>query len=147
MKFDIVVGALGEIAVQAFIGSLGWQCHDPDFSIHHERDKSFAADLLSEVGHVHVKSQSLVSASKYGSSWLFQKEDKLFTLPSERAHVAFCIVDGTTVYVKCIVKNIDLAESGLQKQPKVFKYQHSKVALYLDDILNSNLDLRSIKCK
>jgi hypothetical protein len=53
----------------------------------------------------------------------------------------FCIVDGTTVHIKAIVKVLDIIENDLIKEPKVFRYKFSKNALYLDDILKSNINL------
>lgn len=147
IKNDIITGVLGEYAVSAYVKSLGYNCSEPDLTIHKTRQKSFAADLESEAGTFHVKSQTQKSAQRYGASWIFQKEDRLMTLPSENCYLAFCLIDNDKVQIKAIVSNIDIVEAKLTKAPKIPKYAHTKLALYLDDILNSKINLRSLKCK
>jgi len=75
---------------------------------------------------------------------MFQKEDKLLSTPSETGKIVFCLVEGTKVYIKAIVSVLELVEADLIKKPKVFKYQFTKNALYLEDILNSKINLWSL---
>jgi hypothetical protein len=146
MAHDIVVGLLGEYAVQTYLNSLGLNCSEPDITIHTERQKSFGADLKFDGGYFHVKSQSVESASKYGASWLFQKEDRTLTLPSENGFMAFCLVNGREVEIKAIVSHLDISEcKELLKTPKVYKYQFTKVAVYLDDVLKLISNLNAVK--
>lgn len=145
MKSDIITGAMAEFAVYNYLKSKGIEVTAPDLSIHSEREKSYAADLHSNVGDFHVKSQTAESANRYGLSWLFQDSDRLLTLPSERAYLVFCMVDGDEVEIKAIVHNIDIVESDVVSRPKIGKYAVTKKAIYHKDLINSDLNIWSIK--
>lgn len=144
IRSDIVTGALAEFAVFKYLTDKGQPCSPPDLSILEVRNKSFAADLMSGDVHVHVKSQTIESANKHGTSFLFQKTDKILSTPSETALMAFCIVHPENVEIKAIVKVLDIVEANLLDKPKVFIYQQSKNAIYLDAVLSSKINLWSI---
>ncbi len=139
---DIVTGGIAEYAVYNYILSKGLECTKPDMSIHQLGEKSFSADLKSGDRLIHVKSQTLESAVKYSPSWIFQQEDRAITLPSEKGYAVFCVVDGLRVYIKAAIYIIDVLEAEAVSRPKVGKYAMSKKAIYLNDLLAKNIDIR-----
>jgi len=140
IRQDIVTGAMAEFALWHYLSDKGLAPSKPDLTIYPQGQKSFAADLTVGDKHVHVKAQTIDAAKRYGASWLFQKTDKVISLPSENAYMAFCLVRGNEVTIKAIVSTLELAEFNLWKKPKVPKYQTTKVALYLQDILDSKIN-------
>lgn len=137
---DIVTGAMAEFAVCEYLTKKGLNPSPPDLTIYPPGKKSFSADITFGDKHIHVKAQTHEASLRHGASWLFQKTDKVVSVPSENAYMAFCIVDGPKVIIKAIVSTVELAEFNLWKKPKVPRYQGTKMALYLDDILNSKLN-------
>jgi hypothetical protein len=107
--------------------------------IYEAKDKSFEADLIVGDSLIHVKSQDIESATRYGASWLFQKKDKLLTVPGDNEFIAFCIVNDLSVDIKGIVLAKDLVKNNLVSEPKVARYTHTKNALYLQNILDSDI--------
>ena len=74
-RSDIIVGALGEMAVYKYLKLKGVKLDKPDFSIYENGCKTYVADMLTKGGAaLHVKSQSLESAKLYGLSYLMQKK-------------------------------------------------------------------------
>lgn len=141
MQEDILTGALGEFAAYNYLKSKGIEVCEPDLEIYKVRDKSFSADLMAPEGKFHVKSQGQESASRYGASWLCQKQDKLLSQPDTDDYFVFAIVEKNVVNLKAVVTVQDIVDKELVSEPKVWKYRHSKVALYLDDILDSEIEL------
>ena len=141
MKEDIIVGTLGEWAAYKYLKEKGIEVSKPDMKIYENKRKSFAADLLCESYKFHVKSQSIVSANRYGYSWLCQKTDRLLNKPGDNEYFIFTGVDVPTVEILAIVKVQDIIDNKLIGTPKVWRYQHTKHALYLDDIKNSKIKL------
>lgn len=149
MVEDICVGTMAEWACYSYLKDKAASCveiTEPDMTIYEKRKKSFSPDLqytaVTEVFNIHVKSQTHESANKYGASWLFQKEDKLFKSAGENDYIAFCLVEGSKVDIMAIVKVLELVERDLLAEPKVFQYKHSKKAIYLDQVLACNIDLQ-----
>ncbi len=152
---DVMIGTMAEYAVYNYIKDLGYKCTKPDLRHYKPRNKSFSADLKAESvfvdtktlewqdALVHVKSQGIKSAKAYGASWLFQKEDKIFRGDKDEEFLAFCLVDGKDIELQAIVKIKDVKK--LLKEPKVWRYKDTKVALYLDDVLKNVTDLWRIK--
>jgi hypothetical protein len=140
MKADIYTGALAEFAVYEYLKSKNIKVSPPDLNIYEVRQKSFGADLKGETKNFHVKSQTVEAATKYGASWLFQNSDKILTLPSENEYLVFCLVEGSVVDIQAIISNIELVEANLTKKPKIPKYATTKSAIYLQDVLGSNLN-------
>ena len=69
---QIIDGKLGELYACKEMRKKGFVCTDPDFEIYASRNKSFDADLYCNGRPVHVKSQNIDSAKRYGASWVFQ---------------------------------------------------------------------------
>ena len=132
MLEDIVVGKLGECAVYKYLSDRGLYCTRPDFKIYEAKRKSFDADLFCENCPVHVKSQSVLSSKRYGSSWLFQKSDSLLKCDTTQEFMAFTKVDGDEVDILGIVRAIDIQD--LYGECAVFRYRKTKVALYWDEV-------------
>jgi hypothetical protein len=135
---DIVTGACGEIAVYRYLKNQGIESTKPDFKIYEKRKKSFDADLISEVGNLHVKSQTLESANKYGASWLFQKWDPLLKDDHLKDYMVFCIVDDREVTIEHICHIKDIIDNDALDEPKVWRYKHTKHAIYLDHVKELN---------
>jgi hypothetical protein len=133
---DIICGTLGEWAVYKDLNRKNRKCTKPDMKIYEGRRKSFSADLISDYGFVHVKSQSLASVERYGKSWLFQKSDSLYSKPSEEDILAFTSVDLDKREVEilgyCDAK--DVSDYKRWGECKVPFYAKTKVALYLEDL-------------
>lgn len=141
---DILVGALGEIAVAKYLQALGFAVNDPDFSIYDAKSKSFDCDLTDGKRLFHVKSQSKKSAKMYGESWLLQRRDPLVNKPTIKDYIIPCVVDletnTATLYgvmsFRAIVKNNGVGEC------KVHQLRHSKVALYLESMAELSHSIR-----
>lgn len=148
MVEDIKVGTMAEWAVFRYLTENMADCAEisaPDMEIYDKKSKTFSADLVytavNQEVRFHVKSQTYKSAKAYGASWLFQKEDKLFKDPDDSEYLVFCLVEGDRVDIKAIVNVRDIIEAELLDQPKVWKYRHSKRAIYLDHVLESDINL------
>lgn len=137
---DIVNGSAAEFAVAHYLRTKGYQCTDPDLSIHDK--KSFSADLLSGNNYIHVKAQTSDSAFRYGPSWIFQQEDKTLTLPSEKGYAFFCNVNSNIVSIRAAVYLIDILEADAISTPKVGKYAMFKSAVYLADLVKKDINIR-----
>lgn len=135
---DIITGASAELAVYDILNQNHIESTEPDFKIYKPREKSFSADLACGQFNLHIKAQTVKSAQKYGASWLFQKEDKLFKRCDANDLLVFCIVDGLNVSVKTVISVPEIVELNLLKEPKVYQYKFTKVALYLEHILEQN---------
>ena len=143
MEEDIVIGTLGEYAVYNYLKSLGYKCSRPDLKIYGKKRKSFDADLRvyregfkADVVNVHVKSQSMKSVKRYGQSWLFQRSDSLVANPEKSDKMIFTNVCPKTweVSVVGVVHPKLVTELGLWGECKVWSYQKTKVAIYLEDL-------------
>lgn len=135
---DIRTGAAAEQAVFKLLKGLNLPVTEPDFAIYEAKQKSFEPDLKCGKFNLHVKSQTLKSAHRYGSSWLFQKEDPLMNLDSDNDLLVFCIVDCNEVSLQSIISINEVRALNLIDKPRVARYQETKVALYLESILESN---------
>lgn len=136
---DVYIGAVSEFAAYEYLNSIGFKVDAPDLSIHKKSKKSFSADFKSGDYNIHVKSQSAKSAKRYGLSWLFQKTDKLFSAPSATDLFLFCKAitekdEVLEVEILGMVQVSKLVEARILKEPKVFQYKHSKIAIYFDDV-------------
>jgi hypothetical protein len=129
---DILVGALGEWAVEAHLASMGYECTEPDMKIYKTRGKSFDADLYVDDIEIHVKSQGMVSVKRYGNSWLLQRNDKIVSEPKENQLFAFTNVDVENRIVDIL--GYCWAKDMVYGECKVWAYKKTKVAIYLKDI-------------
>ena len=132
IREDIIIGTMGEWAVEAHLKSLGYDCSEPDMKIYNKRRKSFDADLYVDDIEVHVKSQGLKSSKRYGNSWLLQKSDKIVTNPKNNQIFAFTCVEHKERLVDilgyCWCQDMKYGEC------KVPWYRDTKVAIYLQDV-------------
>lgn len=141
MLDDIIIGTLGEWGAYKFLNSIDIKVSKPDMKIYEKRRKSFDADLVSEKFKFHVKSQSVISRKRYGSSWLLQRTDKVVSSPEDGEYfILTSVVDKEVEILACIFVQ-DIANNDLWGECKVPRYRHSKVALYLDD-LTDNIQTR-----
>lgn len=134
---DIMVGKVAEFAVYQYYKSMGLDCTQPDTTVYEAKKKSFDADLIVsenlDLKHIHVKSQLLSSAKRYGASWMFQKTDKLIEKPKEVDYIALCLTPDSLDFVElqCILPASRITHLyALPKLPQLY----SKRALYWDDV-------------
>ena len=141
MVEDIIIGTVGEYGVYKYLKKKQIEVCKPDLKIYENKRKSFAADLFNDDIKIHVKSQGVESAKRYGNSWLMQKRDKVINDPSKNEYFAFTNVDGKRVTILGIVKCSDIIKYDLLGECKVPAYRHTKIALYWDTI-KERLDSR-----
>ena len=145
MVEDIIIGKMGEVGVYTYLKDKGYDVNKPDFEIYKGRRKSYAADIISDCGiMVHVKSQSVLSRKRYGSSWLFQMNDSLITLPHASEYVILAAVEGRDVEILASLSAGDMVEYEVYEEPKVPRYRHTKRAIYLDKFKDSGIDLKAL---
>jgi hypothetical protein len=136
---DQVIGKLGEIATYLYFQSKGVELTQPDFKLYSRAEKSWDFDMKGEGINLHVKSQAVYQARKYGESWIFQNEDKhIFKDVSEKDYVCFALVDADngSAEIKSVVKLSDLHSKELFKKPKLI-HLSSKSAVYFADLKSS----------
>lgn len=134
IKQDIMIGKLAEWGVYFIYLDRGRKTISlPDMSVYSRRNKSFDPDLNWGLYKLHIKSQTSLSAKRYGDSWVFQSKDPLFEYSNEYDIVVGCRVDFYTdgAYVK-----IEL-EKPFKKlvfgEPKLSKFENNKKVVYLKD--------------
>lgn len=136
IKNDILLGKLGEWGVYFMYLSKGRSnINTPDMSVYSHQKKSFDPDLYWGLFNLHIKSQSLDSATRYGDSWIFQAKDPLFGYSNE-----YDIIVGCRVAVDDNAKTATvemLLEKPFKKlkfgDTKLLKFSENKKALYLKD--------------
>jgi hypothetical protein len=131
---DIVIGTCGEWGAYRFLKEHGYEVAKPDMKIYENSRKSFSADLTDGDALFHVKSQSVISRERYGSSWLFQRSDALVRAPEPEEYLVLTSVDGREVEILAVIDANLICKHDLWGECKVPRYRHSKVALYLDQI-------------
>ena len=144
IKYDITIGALGEIGIYRMLKRLGIKVSPPDFNIYEAKNKSYDADLHDKDGYrFHCKSQSRDSADTYGNSYILQYGgngnghiDKLFKSRTNRDFLIPCLVDIDTkeVIIYGCIKVETLFKKDLIKMPRVKWLEFSKRAVYLEDL-------------
>jgi hypothetical protein len=141
MVEDCLIGTLGEWGAYCYLRGVGVEVSEPDMNIYPTKRKSFSADLVSSDCNFHVKSQSLSSFKRYGSSWLLQRTDKIVLSPSDSEYFLFTKVDGSEVHILgcCLIK--DIVEGGLFSECRVPAYRKTKVALYLNELIANGINL------
>ena len=134
------VGKIAEWAVTFFYSDKGYQMSAPDMKIYAAPNKSFDADLLMNGTPLHVKSQSIDSANRYGTSWTFQyggkgtgHKDPLINRVDE--NVALCVVDMKQHMVIIHgIFNFKVLRKKL-KEPKLDYLKKTKRCIYLTDLI------------
>jgi hypothetical protein len=130
IKKDIRIGKMGEFAVYHIM--LEKKINDitqPDLNIYLKTHKSFDSDLKCNNYNLHVKSQCLESASRFGISWMFQKEDPIVTTPSVYDYFIGTIVDEKTKKVE--VKLSKPVKDLVFGEPVLDILKKTKVCVYL----------------
>ena len=141
MVEDCIIGTLGEFAAFEYLKLKGILVSEPDLNIYENKKKSFAEDLHNDLVKIHVKSQSEKSFKRYGSSWLLQRRDRIVTSPTDNEYFIFTKVIGLEVEIMGVCRIKDIVDNELWGECKVFSYKHSKVALYLDDLGEIDLEV------
>lgn len=136
---DIFVGKMGECAVYLHKISLGVICTEPDFSIYKGRKKSYDADLTSGNDKIHVKTQSLNSATKYGTSWILQSKegdmDKLFKFRTEKDKAALCVMKSENIVTILVELTMTfLFDNNLIEDPRLKWFLGIKKAIYWESV-------------
>ena len=131
---DIVVGALGEMAVYKFLTTQRFKVNRPDFTIHSK--KSYDADLSDLKRNFHVKAQSMSSRKKYGASWLMQRSDPIIVKPVTNNYLVPCNVDLNTNWVEVhgLLSIPQLVAKDCIEECSVPWFRKYKVALYMETI-------------
>ena len=147
VKYDIMIGALGEIGAYKMLKKdYGIGVCKPDFEVYEAKNKSFDADLTDDKGRkYHCKSQSMESSSKYGRSYILQwggkgygHTDKLFRNTDNNDYLIPTEVDVEKKEVRIFgcYKVKKIMDEGYIKPPKVKWLEDTKRAIYLKDIEN-----------
>ena len=104
---------MGECAAHEFLKQEGFiPSREPDFEIYKSKKKSWLSDMECNGVPVHIKSQEMWSAKKYGYSWMFQLsssrpdgEDYDVLLKTPDGVVIFCTVGEDVVEIKALSTN------------------------------------------
>ena len=139
IKQDIFNGKLAEFAVYyLYKDNENCEINIPDTEVYESFNKSFEADLFCKFKdrnfYIHVKSQHVSQAERFGKSWSFQKEDSLTTRPVAEDRICLCnILNGNTVEV---IKPI-LAKKlvNIYKDPKLDRLKGIKKVIYYQDLI------------
>jgi len=141
IKNQIITGKLGEIGVYRYFISKNIECTLPDFEV--TTKKSYNADLKIK-GDIpcHVKSQSIESAKRYGTSWTFQygniygynPDKEIFLSENPVDIVVFTIVSDDVVNIKSIISLRDLLKKCKFSDPKLKHLKGIKKVIYANDI-------------
>lgn len=143
LKIDIAYGLLGEIAVSRFLNGIGISTSKPDVSIYSNSSKTYDADLYCGDLRLHCKTQSVESKSKYGISYLFQKNDPLVHSPTSKDFIAMSVVDvrAGLAFIYSFYPARKIKEIGMFEEPRVPMLRRTKKAIYFDNLLfNSKKD-------
>jgi hypothetical protein len=133
---DQIIGKIAEIVVFSYFKEKGIETTPPDFNIYKKSKKSWDHDIKNQELNLHIKSQSVEQAKKYGTSFVFEKTDKkIFKEYSDKDYVCFVSVDLTnqSAEIKSILKLEDLHKNNLFK-PMKLAHLTSKSAVYFDDV-------------
>jgi hypothetical protein len=143
--YQIIVGKMGECAVAQWATSTNRVCSKVDFSITKDH-KSFAPDLIISGKNVHVKSQDVISAERFGLSWSFQYgegkaghcDKEIFLEYGKDDSVVFCKVnvDKLEVNILAVLRVGLLHSKQLFKEPKKESLKGIKKVVYYDSIKN-----------
>jgi hypothetical protein len=126
---------LAEIAVHRHLTSSGLPCTEPDFNIYPRTYKDWSPELKVGDVPVHVKSQDLYSADRWGISWIGERSDvELYGKGS--GYVVFCLVslECNVVLILAAPKVTDLKQKDLLKNPILQRHQALKFAVYYEHL-------------
>jgi hypothetical protein len=134
---DIIIGSMGEFGVFEYLKSKKIEVSLPDLTIYENKRKSFSADMQNDVHCFHVKSQTQNSISRYGHSWLFQRSDKIISSQDEKDIIVLTSVNELEVTIHATI----YAKDMIWSECKVPYYRHTKVAIYLDQLIEADVKL------
>jgi len=139
IKHQTATGKMGEFMSQAFLRGLGYDCSNPDCEIYSGKGKSWASDLFVGEHKIAVKTQDASSASRFGSSWIFQKggHGRGHTDPVISGGKSYAMFVTLNVNKKCASVRGPYHMSDLRphfRDPQLECLKFSKAALYWNDI-------------
>ena len=149
---DIKIGKQGEVGLYTYmLVSIFGLPTEPDFEIYKGKRKKFGADLFFNTKYtqfpIHVKTQDIESAKKYGQSYLFQYNgrgfghtDKIFKSYDDKELFAAVEVNDSIITIHGVWRLKDIFEADLFKEPRLRWFHGVKKALYLDDIKKSGIE-------
>lgn len=137
IKQDIMLGKLAEFGVYfIYLANGRTNITAPDLNIYPAKQKSFDPDLRWGLFNLHIKSQTIESANRYGDSWVFQSNDPAVKSPNEYdifvgAGVTFDDYNnGCLINIK-MERKLDELKFGA---PKLAKFNaNNKTCIYLKD--------------
>jgi len=149
MIHQTTTGKLAEWGVTLYFTDMPCTISNPDMEIYQAAGKSFDADLKLDGEDLHVKSQSVDSAKRFGTSWMFQYGGNGYghtdpLLKKENGYVAFCVVDfdKKTVVLHGIC-NFDTLRKRL-REPVKESLKNTKRCIYLEDLTDDDfIDISS----
>jgi hypothetical protein len=148
IKYDCMIGKIGEWGIHGYFISQGYTCTEPDMNIYPSYQKNWNKDMVSSGVSVTIKSQSYEQSVRFGTSWTFQysgngmgHKDKIFDSRENEYIFAACVVklneDGTAlVSVKTTTTVSDLFRHNLFGEPKSPNLVGIKKVVYYDSILD-----------
>ena len=139
IREDIVLGKMGELAVEKYFKKLKWDIgKDTDFAIYEKHQRSYDCDLVVSPPDerdpflIHVKTQSVTSVLRYGISYLFQKTDPVIREPTNKDIIACtAVVSDNEVEIYGFISLEDVIKNELIGECKVPSYRSTKVAMYI----------------
>lgn len=153
MVIQTTTGKIAEWGVTLYFTDLPCTISDPDMTLYAQDKKSFDSDLTINGRDLHVKSQNMSSAEKFGTSWMFQYGgngvghcDKLFK-DKDGGWVAFCLVDEPKKTVQIVgICDFNTVRAKL-KEPKKEALKKTKRCIYLKDLCPSDfINIREKIC-
>jgi hypothetical protein len=148
---DNKVGKVGEEVVHSYLKDKIPAITSPDYAIYKVRNKSWEKDLrdINSDIKVGVKTQTTVSANKYGESWVFQNTDKGIYSDDKtdrNNYIALVLIDLDIKIgiIKAIIRIPWLHNKKLFKPMKLAYLQNNKQAVYYNDLLKYENELWQI---
>jgi hypothetical protein len=145
IKYDCIIGKIGEWGIHDYFVSQGYICSDPDMNVYSSNQKSWSKDMLCDSVPITAKSQSYEQSLKFTTSWTFQyggngygHKDKIFD-SHDKDIFAACVVklnnDGSAIVsVKAVIWVADLFKFNLFGEPKSPNLVGIKKVVYFKDI-------------
>lgn len=138
---DIKVGKMGEIGAYMLLKETFPLISEPDYEIYPPGSKTFEADLSAENLNFHCKTQHILSANRYGISWVFQfngngtgHRDPLFEVVGDNDYFVPMLLDGDKVIIYGVIPVNILVQKELFKHPKLDYLKDIKRCIYLEDL-------------
>lgn len=144
IEAQIFQGKLGEFATYNYLKDKLINLTQPDIKIYSSKNKSFDVDLQSDEYKIHVKTQTVEQAKRFGGSFIFQyngieksghNDDEVFS-PIGNNLVSFVFLDLNNHIAKIAgITNLNyLHKYNLFKLPIKKELQNNKRAVYYTDL-------------